>query len=618
MRSVCCQSCAEGLTKAPPSAGYERCLTLPSIPAHRHILKHPAAMQALPVPPRKQKRQGRRKKEISRAGDFRLVRGTCHLRPITMEQSAAYECLGRQESSLGNLHHLGTFFRNADSGSMTGILPAKDYPPPGQRKVITLCVLAGAFMTQLDTTIANVALPHMQASTSASREQIAWVLTSYIIMAAIFTPLSGWLAQRFGAKRIMLISLAGFTGASMLCGIAANLEQLIAFRMLQGVMGSALLPISQAIILNINPRERHGSAMAIWGMGAILGPIIGPLLGGWLTENFNWRWVFFINLPLGIAAIMGLLLTMQDKRDVWPARFDLLGFAMLALAIGAFQLMLDRGQVQDWFQSREIWIEATIAAAAFYIFIVHSLTSKAPFFSPALFRDTNFVVGNVFGFFLVGAIFGVMALLAPMLAELMNYPIETIGMVTAPRGIGTMTMMLIGGRLFNRVDFRLLILAGLALTAVSMLMMSGSSLAMDNRIVIASGFIQGLGAGTMFVPIATIAFATLNDRYRNEAAAFNSLIRSLGGAIWISVLQALTIRNAETVHARLTEGVRPDNPVMAALMPDFDFTSLPSLAAMQREILRQSLMVSYIDSFWLILLTCFAMMPLLLFLRLKR
>ncbi|MCW1430316.1 DHA2 family efflux MFS transporter permease subunit [Novosphingobium sp. JCM 18896] len=492
------------------------------------------------------------------------------------------------------------------------------YPPALRRNLITLFALSGAFMTQLDATIANVALPHMQASTSASREQVTWVLTSYIVMAATFTPLSGWLAGRIGRKRVFLGSIAGFTIASVLCGAAVNLDQLIAFRLLQGIMGASLLPMSQAILLDINPPEKHGSAMAIWGMGAILGPIVGPLAGGWLTDNFSWRWIFFINVPVGIAAFVGLVGILDETRDKVAKQLDLAGFALLGLAVASFQLMLDRGQLLDWFASTEIWIEATIAAGALYLFVVHSLTTARPFVDLSMFKDRNYVIGNLLGFFLGGLMYGVIALTAPMLAELMNYPIELVGLVTAPRGIGTLIAMPIAGRLSGKVDARIMLFIGLAFCGWSMALLSGASLEMDSELVIVSGVIQGFGAGLMFVPITITVFATLAPRLRNEGAAFNSLIRNLGAAVWISALQILTIRNEATVHSRLVETVRPDSPAMALRAPEFDFGVTESIAMLDREISRQALMVSYIDSFWLIFLACLVVAPLVVMLKKPR
>ncbi|MDE2303238.1 MAG: DHA2 family efflux MFS transporter permease subunit [Sphingomonadales bacterium] len=497
-------------------------------------------------------------------------------------------------------------------------LPPPALPPPARRRLITLFTLAGAFMTQLDATIANVALPHMQAATAASREQIAWVLTSYLVMAATFTPLSGWLAQRFGRKRVFLVSVTGFTLASALCGAAATLDQLIAFRLLQGMMGSALLPLSQAIMLDINPPEKHGSAMALWGIGAVIGPIIGPLIGGWLTEDYSWRWVFYINLPIGIATFTGLWLVLGKGHGEEESRkLDVFGFIMLGLCVAALQLFLDRGQIKDWFASSEIWIEAALALVALYAFTVHSLTTRHPFVQPALFADRNYLIGNVLGFFLGGVMYGVMALVAPMLSDLFDYPIELVGLTTAPRGVGTMLAMLLTGRLVNRIDLRLLLALGLALCGISLGMMANFSLAMDERLLIVSGFVQGVGAGIMFVPITTIVFATLGPALRNEGAAFNSLVRNIGGAVTISLLETLTVRNEARVHARLVEGLRPDNPVLALTRPDLDFALPSAMARLDGEIARQAAMVSYIDAFWALVVASLLVAPLVALIRLR-
>jgi DHA2 family multidrug resistance protein len=490
-----------------------------------------------------------------------------------------------------------------------------DYPPPLTRQLVTVFALAAAFMTQLDATIANVALPHMQASTMASREQISWVLTSYIIMSAIFTPLSGWLADRFGRKWVMVCSVTGFTAASMLCGIAANLDQLIAFRLLQGALGAALLPMSQAILLDINPPEKHGSAMAIWGFGAVVGPVVGPLLGGWLTENFNWRWVFFINLPFGILAAAGLLTAMPDPVNRVFRRFDFIGFGSLAVAIGMFQLVLDRGQTQDWFGSTEICLEASLSALSFYLFLAHSLTAERPFVNLGLFTDRNFVIGSVLGFFLGGLMYGVLALLPPLLSELMGYPVELIGVVTAPRGVGTMIAMLVVGRLSGKVDDRIIIVVGLVLCGWSTVLLSQVNLEMSSWLTLFSGFVQGVGGGVLFVPITTVVFATIKPQLRNEGAAMNSLIRGLSGSVWIAVLQIITTRNSAIVQSRLTEHMRLDNPAVIDRMWDFDFALPRPVAAMEAEIGRQALMVSYTDAFWLLTVAAMVVAPLVLLIK---
>ncbi|WP_010218187.1 DHA2 family efflux MFS transporter permease subunit [Sphingomonas sp. PAMC 26621] len=486
------------------------------------------------------------------------------------------------------------------------------YPDPATRNIITAAVMAATVMNSLDSTIANVALPHIQGSVSASSEEITWVLTSYIVAAAIMTPLTGWLAGRFGRKRLMLWSIVGFTVVSGLCGLANSLGELVGFRLLQGVFGAALVPMSQAILLDINPPERHGPAMAVWGMGAILGPIIGPALGGWLTDNLSWRWVFYINLPIGILAFIGLSGFLTETKDSTRPRLDIFGFAMLALALGSFQLMLDRGQTKDWFSSLEICIEGAMALFFGYLFVVQTLTARQPFIDIGMFKDRNFLTGSIFGFFLGTVLFGVLALLPTMLETLMGYPVVLTGLVTAPRGIGTLISMIIVGRVIKRVDARLLILIGFGLAAYSLHMMSGFSLGMSERLVIISGFIQGLGTGLVFVPLTTIAFATLDPKYRNEGAAMFTLTRNIGSAVGISVLQAMTIRNSATVHARLTEGIRPDNP---ALPGGFDFDLPSAVAAMNAQITRQASMVSYIDAFWMLFVLTLAVIPLLLLMR---
>jgi MFS transporter, DHA2 family, multidrug resistance protein len=492
------------------------------------------------------------------------------------------------------------------------------YPEPGVRRFITASVMAATVMNSLDTTIANVALPHIQGSVAASADEISWVLTSYIVAAAIFTPLTGWLAGRFGRKRLMLWSIVGFTAASGLCGIASNLDEIVGFRLLQGVFGAALVPMSQAILLDINPPERHASAMSIWSMGAILGPIIGPALGGWLTDNFNWRWVFFINLPIGMMAFLGLSIFLSETKNAVRPHLDLFGFAMLGLAIGSLQLMLDRGQTKDWFNSLEICIEGACVLFFGYLFVAHTLTAQRPFINLALFRDRNFTLGSVSGFFLGILIFSVLAQLPPMLENLMGYPVVLTGLVTARRGLGSLISMMAGGWLIKRFDARLLILAGVGFGAYAMYRLSGVSLGMDEELMISSGLFHGLGTGLIFVPLATITFATLDPKLRNEGAAMFTLIRNIGSAVGISILQVMTIRNAATVHARLTEGIRPDNPVMRWAAPGFDFDAPAAVARMNAEITRQASMVSYADGFWLLFVVTLAVIPLVVLMRAPR
>jgi len=301
------------------------------------------------------------------------------------------------------------------------------------RAAITVCVILATLMQALDTTIANVALPYMQGSVSASQDQIDWVLTSYIVAAAIMTPPTGYLAGRFGIKRLFLVSVAGFTVASMLCGMAQSLVEIVLFRILQGLFGAALVPLSQTVLVNINPKERQGSAMAVWGVAVMAGPVLGPVLGGWLTEAYSWRYVFYINLPIGLLAFLGMSTFLPDSTRNAGGKLDWLGFGTLSLAIGAMQVALDRGEQLDWFGSSEIVIEAIVAVAALYLFLVHTFTADEPFVRPSLFRDRNFTAGIVFIAIVGLTYYASLALQPPYLQNLMNYPVYKAGLLTAPR-----------------------------------------------------------------------------------------------------------------------------------------------------------------------------------------
>lgn len=473
------------------------------------------------------------------------------------------------------------------------------YPPPATRMLITIFIMASAVMNQVDVTIANVALPHIQGSTSASREQISWVLTSYIVALAIFTPLAGWLGNRFGRRRVLLYSIMAFTAASGLCGIAVNLQELILFRTLQGITGAALVPLSQATLLDMNPPEEHGKAMAVFGLAAITGPLVGPLLGGWLTENLSWRWCFYINLPLGLFSWLGLIAYMPESTRFESSRLDFVGFGLLAVAIGALQLMLDRGQLLDWFGSTEIWVYAVLCVTGCYLFVVHSFTVKKPFINLAIFTDRNFVLCSLVGVCLGILIYSPMALLPQMLEGLMGYPVTEVGLVMAPRGLGVLVATLFMGRVIKIVDYRVLVIIGMSLTATAMFMMSSMSLQADSWLIITSGLIQGAGSSMVFVPLAAIAFATLPTHYRNEATSMNTLLRNLGASVGIAVTQTLTVRNTAAVQSRLTEGLRPDNPAVRLADPDLDLSSAETAARASHEAFRQAMMVSYVDVFWL-------------------
>ncbi len=484
----------------------------------------------------------------------------------------------------------------------------------GGRGLLTASLMAATFMQALDTTIANVALPHMEGSLSADQDQITWILTSYIVAAAIMTPLTGWLADRFGRKRVILVSVAGFVVSSALCGIATSLPLMVIYRLLQGVSGAALVPISQAVLLDSYPTHKHGQAMAMWGLGVTFAPVIGPVLGGWLTDNYSWRWVFYINVPIGILAFFGLVTALKDTQRAAARGFDFFGFGMLSLGVGALQMMLDRGELKDWFGSSEIVIEAVLAALGFYFFIVRMLTAQRPFLSIALFKDRNFVTGNMF-IFVVGVIlFATLVLLPPLFQQLMNYPVVTTGMIMAPRGVGTMLSMVLVGRLSNRVDPRLLIGFGFALSALSLWQMMGFDLQMDQWPVIWSGLIQGFGVGFAYVSLTSVSFATLPAQYRAEGTAFFNLMRNLGSSIGISAVQALLTENTQTMHQSLVQHVTPFNP----LLHNFDLRSAHTLEQLNGLVTSQAAMVAYNDDFKIMMILSLLTIPFLLFLRVRK
>jgi DHA2 family multidrug resistance protein len=483
-----------------------------------------------------------------------------------------------------------------------------------RRTLIVLSIMLSSLMQSLDATIANVALPHIQGSVSATQDQISWVLTSYIIAVAIMTPLSGWLAGQIGRKRVFLVSIAGFTVASMLCGLAQSLSQIVLARLLQGLCGAALVPLSQATLLDIYPPSRHARAMAIWVMGVTVGPILGPALGGWLTESYNWRWVFFINLPFGVLAILGIVAFMPEN-VTHKSRFDFFGFCTLSVAIGSLQLMLDRGQIKDWFTSTEICIEAAVAALALYFFVVHMLTgTRQRFVSPALFTNWNFIVGNVFIFVTGAALFSSLALQPPLLQNLLNYPVMTAGLVTAPRGIGGLIAVLALGRLGDKLDGRLVIALGFALTAAALWQMTNFDLQMGASSVVWSGFVQGMGSGLVFAPLSAATFATLRHTLRNEGTAIFSLMRNLGSSIGISAVETFLTRNTQIVHATLAEHVNRFSPALHAQLPGVA-PSVRTLARLNATVTGQATMIAYNDDFKLLMVLSLAVLPLLFLLR---
>jgi MFS transporter, DHA2 family, multidrug resistance protein len=486
-----------------------------------------------------------------------------------------------------------------------------------RRGLITGSIMLATIMQVVDMTIVNVALPHMQGAMSATQDQISWVLTSYIVAAAIATPLTGVLAARYGRKHMLLVSMITFIIASILCGSATSLEEMVAFRLLQGAAGAALVPLSQAVLLDTYPSEKHGSAMAMWGMGVMIGPILGPTLGGYLTEYYSWRWAFYINLPVGVLAVLGTLAFLHETELDRKRRFDFFGFALLSLAIGGLQLVLDRGESLDWFSSSTIIATTVIAALAFYMFLVHMFTAEKPFIEPGLFKDRNFSTGLFLMLMMGVMLFSTLALMPPFLQNLLGYPVITAGLVLAPRGAGTMFAMMVVGRLIGRIDIRVLLLFGISLLAYSLWDMAAFSLDVGIGPIVYTGIVQGVGLGFLFVPLSTAAFSTLAPRYRNEGTAMFSLIRNIGSSIGISVVVTVLGHQVQTSHAELGNSL---GTFRTALRPEllpqiWDWSSTAGAAALNGEVTRQALMIAYLNDFRLMMFMTLLALPLLLLLR---
>jgi MFS transporter, DHA2 family, multidrug resistance protein len=488
---------------------------------------------------------------------------------------------------------------------------------PSRRGLITATAILASMIYSIDWTIAAVALPHMQGTFSATQDQIAWVMTSYIVVSAITLPTTGWLSSALGRKRLFLTSIAGFTFFSFLCGAANSLPAEIFFRALQGCFGAFLLPLSQSLMLDSYPREEHSKAMAMWGLGVILGPVVGPTIGGYLTEFYSWRWVFYISVPVGVLAYAGgLAFLPRDKRSDSGVGFDWLGFAALAMCVGSFQLMLDRGERQDWFQSLEIMIEAGLSLLGLYLFLVHALTSRQPLVNLRLMLDRNYSLGLAFAFLYGMLTLPPMILLPPFLSALQGYPVDTVGLLMSPRGLGLMIAMFVLGRIGNRLDPRATLGFGLFAVGISSWFMAGWNLNVAAFEVVWTGVVQGLGAGAMVVPLGVVTFATLAEQHRTEAASMWNLVRSAGSSIGISVAVFIVARMANLVRASMVEHVSPFNPAFGERQHAglWDLTSATSLARLSAEVTKQSLLIGYVDVFYLTAWAAFLALPLVLLL----
>lgn len=489
--------------------------------------------------------------------------------------------------------------------------------PVENRYVLAVGIMLASLLQVLDTTIANVAIPHMQSTLGATSDEISWVLTSYIVAMAVAMPITGWLADRIGSRRLFILSVAGFVLSSMLCGMAQNVTQMVLFRAIQGATGAFISPLSQSAMIDTNKPSRQSQMMAVWGMGIMAGPILGPILGGWLTENWNWRAVFYVNVPLG-AISLAILLSGLPSRKIVRRKFDLTGFALVATALTSIQLLLDRGNHIDWFESFEAWIYAWLAISGIWIAIIHFTSTRHPLFDRQLFGDANYVFALLLSLVMGVVMFATMALLPPMLQHLFGYSVVDTGELLMPRGVGTLITMQISGVLLRKgVDPRKLIALGFAIVAVSLWQMSGWSLDTDYSHFAMSGFVQGIGMGLVFIPMNASAFATIAPHLRTDGSSLLNLSRSIGSSIGISVVTTLLSRNLQTSHSDLA------SHLTASLLGMIDFSTLDRFQEVGEAALRivdaqvnlQAAMIAYLDDFYLMMWMSLAVIPLTLFMR---
>ena len=489
-----------------------------------------------------------------------------------------------------------------------------------QRFLISVAVMAATVMQVLDTTIVNVALPHMQGELSATPDQISWVLTSYMVASGIFMPLTGYFTHRFGQRQFLLVSIIGFVVTSVLCGLSTNLSEIVAFRLLQGISGAALVPLSQSIMVATFPHEERGKAMAIWGIGVMVGPILGPTLGGWLTEFMSWRWTFFINLPVGIvSALLALRYIPDTERS--ERNMDWMGLVLLALGIAGLQFVLDRGAQDDWFSSATIQFAAYLSLVGFVGFFFHTRSHKGhALFSPEIFTDRNFVTASLLMAFLGLGLFGSMLLQPLMLEGLMDYPTLTTGLTLAPRGLASMLSMVLVGRLINRIDPRLLISAGILIFCIGSYQTTHYSLVMGIGWVIFPMILQGAGLGMVFIPLSTLAFSTLPQRFSAEAAGMYSLLRTIGSGIGVSLVVTVLTGHAQVAWHTLGGQIQPFNPALAPYLDALDLNPQSPQAAgvLTQELARQAQMIGFLDAYIFVTVAFAAMLPLVFVMRNSR
>lgn len=480
------------------------------------------------------------------------------------------------------------------------------------RGILLLAVMTVSICQFFDATIANVALPHMKVSLGASTDSISWVLTSFIMAGAIFTPMTGWLCDRFGSRNLFLGSTALFLLSSAACGAATSLPAMVAFRIIQGMSAAFLGPMTQTLMFDVSPPSKQAQTMATFGMLVMVAPISGPFLGGFLVEYLNWRWIYYVNLPLGIPAL-AVLWWLLPSRPVDGRKLDVFGFAWIALGLGSLQLLLDRGHIKDWLESWEIIVEGIVAASALWIFVVHTRTTRNPLFSNELFRNPNFLSALAMMFVLGLTNVALSSVLPTMYQTIYRYPVMDSGLLMAPRGIGVIVTSQVTVFLMKRMDHRYIILVGYLIAAYSMWIMTGWSLDMDARLIVTASFVQGLGLGMVFGPMNLLAFETIKPELRPDGSSLMALFRNLGGSFGISMIVTLLATNQQVSHADIGASVTSTS------IPGIDLPAtvdrLPGLGggvmqAINAEVSRQAAMIAYIDNFYLMFWLLLVMSPL--------
>jgi len=485
------------------------------------------------------------------------------------------------------------------------------------RLMTSIAVMSATVMQVIDTTIVNVALPQMQGQLSATPDQISWVLTSYLVASGIIMLLTGYFTDRIGQKRYLLFSILGFTLSSILCGISTSLAEIVAFRLLQGVFGAALVPLSQSIMVQTFPPQERGKAMAIWGVGVMVGPILGPTLGGWLTEAMSWRWTFFINLPVGIFSAL-MVWRYVAHTEVKSRDMDWLGLILLAMGIGGLQFILDRGNQDGWFESLNIQFVALISVTGFLGFIWHGLTKhEHVIFNPAIFRDRNFTTASVLLAVFGLGLFGTLMLQPLLLENLLGYPAIDTGLMLAPRGMASMFSMMLVGRLISRSDPRVLIITGMAIFSLGSWFTTQYNLHVSTFWIVMPAVIQGVGLGLVFVPLSTVAFSTLPEHLAAEAAGIYSVMRTIGSSIGISVVATLMTNHTQIAWHNLDSNLTPLNPAVNAYLHGLHMTidSVEAPAILARTLAQQASMIGMLDAFTFVTWSFALMLPLVFVMR---